>query len=101
MKCCTERLQGELANISWLLLILSIGGSLRTTNWQVFQTTPGLLTVVQHVLTIGGYNNEKSYNNEVTDVLIDDVRVETPAISPGMAFTNTSTGDVTSRSVML
>jgi PKD repeat protein len=50
------------------------GGSTLTTNWRTFTTTrqlaPGTYT-----LTLGGYSNKKTYNDETTTVLIDDVVV--------------------------
>jgi hypothetical protein len=50
------------------------GGSTLTTGWQTFTTTlqlpPGT-----YALTLGGYNSKKTYHDEATTVLIDDVRV--------------------------
>jgi glucose/arabinose dehydrogenase len=49
------------------------GGSARTTSWQLFQVDLGTLAAGTHTLTIGGYNNKKTLNDEITDILIDDV----------------------------
>jgi glucose/arabinose dehydrogenase len=51
------------------------GGPPLTTGWQLFQVNLGTLAAGTHTLTIGGYNNKKTFNDEVTDVLIDDVVV--------------------------
>ena len=51
------------------------GGDPETTGWQLFQINLGTLAAGNHTLTIGGYNNKKTYSNENTDVLIDDVLV--------------------------
>jgi len=52
------------------------GGSLESTDWQLFEFDLGILEAGYHTLTIGGYNNKKTYNNEFTEVLIDDVLVK-------------------------
>ena len=49
------------------------GGGAQSTGWQVFQANLGSLAPGNHALTIGGYNNKKTYNNESTEILIDDV----------------------------
>lgn len=53
------------------------GGSAQTTGWQLFQVNLGTLAAGTHTLTIGGYNNKKTFPDEITDVLIDDVVVTT------------------------
>lgn len=50
------------------------GGAAQTTGWQTFATTLQLAPGV-HVLTLGGYNNKKTFPDEVTTILIDDVVV--------------------------
>jgi hypothetical protein len=50
------------------------GGTARTTGWQTFATTPHLAPGT-YALTLGGYNNKRTYNDETTAVLIDDVLV--------------------------
>ncbi|HNS52366.1 MAG TPA: Ig-like domain-containing protein [Anaerolineae bacterium] len=49
------------------------GGIPETTGWRLFQVDLGTLPAGDHSLVIGGYNNRKSYANEWTEVLIDDV----------------------------
>ena len=49
------------------------GGAQETTGWQLFQVNLGTLPAGNHTLTIGGYNNKKTFNDESTDVRIDDV----------------------------
>jgi hypothetical protein len=49
------------------------GGDQETTDWQFFEVNLGYLSRGYHTLTIGGYNNKKTYHNEITEVLIDDV----------------------------
>ena len=51
------------------------GGDPQTTGWRLFQVNPETLSQGDHTLIIGGYNNKKTYNNETTQVLIDDVLV--------------------------
>jgi hypothetical protein len=70
------------------------GGSDRTTGWQLFEVNLGALSAGSHTLVIGGYNSKKTYSNELTEVLIDDVLVQAgtplpdmfgpPAATPGM-----------------
>jgi hypothetical protein len=51
------------------------GGSPQTTGWQTFTTSLGPLSAGLHTLTIGGYNNKKTFNDETTEILVDDVQV--------------------------
>jgi hypothetical protein len=51
------------------------GGYPETTDWQLFQANLGTLPEGEHTLIIGGYNNKKTYNNETTEILIDDVQM--------------------------
>ncbi len=46
-----------------------------TTGWQQFSVNTGVLSAGTHTITIGGYNNKKTWINESTEVLIDDVLV--------------------------
>src|SRR6185503_14034971 len=55
------------------------GGSPRTTGWQLFEVDLGTLAAGTHTLTIGGYNNQKTFADEITTVLLDDVRVDAAA----------------------
>jgi Ca-dependent carbohydrate-binding module xylan-binding/K319L-like, PKD domain len=52
------------------------GGISENTGWQLFEVNLGILDAGDHTLIIGGYNNKKTYNNESTEVLIDEVLVE-------------------------
>lgn len=52
------------------------GGPPTTTGWQLFQVSLGTLSAGNHTLIVGGYNNKKTYNNESTEVLIDDVKLQ-------------------------
>ena len=49
------------------------GGSPANTGWHFYEVNLGILEAGNHILIIGGYNNKKTYNNEYTEVLIDDV----------------------------
>ena len=51
------------------------GGQPRTTGWKRFQMDLGMLDAGKHIITIGAYNNKKDALNEITELLIDDVRV--------------------------
>jgi len=51
------------------------GGAARSTGWQTLELDLGLLGPGGHSLIIGGFNNKKTYDDEVTDLLIDDVLV--------------------------
>lgn len=51
------------------------GGMERSTGWLVFSLSEASASKGRHVLTIGGYNNKKTVDNESTQILIDDVRV--------------------------
>ena len=53
------------------------GGSARTTTWKLFQANVGTLNVGNHTITVGGYNNKKTYNDESTEILIDAVVIST------------------------
>ena len=51
------------------------GGDIETTGWQFYSVNLESLAAGEHVLAIGGYNNQKTYNNERTEILIDQVTV--------------------------
>ena len=51
------------------------GGSVETTGWKSSEVNLGTLTAGNYTLAFGGYNNKKTYNNESTEVLIDEVLV--------------------------
>ena len=50
------------------------GGDYQSTGWRTFQATLPL-SAGTHTLTIGGYNNQKTFNDEFSEVVIDDVVV--------------------------
>jgi hypothetical protein len=54
------------------------GGIPETTGWTLFSVEVSDLSAGSHTLVIGGYNNQKSYTNESTEVLIDQVRILYP-----------------------
>ena len=49
------------------------GGASQTTGWQTFTVDLGTLSPGLHTLTLGGYNNKKTFNNESVDVRFDNV----------------------------
>ena len=51
------------------------GGSSIATAWHRFHIDLGTLAAGTHTLIIGGYNNKKTFNDESTAILIDDVIV--------------------------
>ncbi len=55
------------------------GGSEETTGWQYVELDCGVLAAGTHVVRIGGFNNLKTYSNESTEVLIDDVTLTAQA----------------------
>ena len=44
--------------------------------------TTGTLQPGNHTITIGGFNNKKTFNDEITQILIDDVVVRRTSTSP-------------------
>jgi hypothetical protein len=67
------------------------GGLPISTGWQLFQVNLGTLSAGDHTLIIGGYNNKKTYNNESTEALLDDVVVDAADIPPTPTPTPTLT----------
>jgi hypothetical protein len=49
------------------------GGTDKTTGWSQFSVDLGALSVGNHTLTIGAYNNKATWLNETTELLIDNV----------------------------
>jgi hypothetical protein len=49
------------------------GGTPRTTGFQLVTLDLGIRAAGSHRLTLGGFNNQKTLNDESTEVLIDDV----------------------------
>ncbi len=58
------------------------GGTILSTNWQTFQADLGNFTAGTHTIRIGGYNNQKTFNDESTEIRLDDILI-----------TGTSTGN--------
>ncbi|WP_299617922.1 Calx-beta domain-containing protein [Pelagibius sp.] len=59
------------------------GGGPLTTGPQTYSAMLGVLAAGSHSLTIGGFNNKKTWNNEATELTIDDVSlVATPTAPP-------------------
>ena len=52
------------------------GGKAQTTGWTQVTIKLGRLSPGQHTLAIGAYNNRKTYKNESTEMLIDDVLIK-------------------------
>jgi len=52
------------------------GGAVETTDWQQFTFMLKGLSAGSYQLRIGGYNNQKTYTNESTEILIDQVLVK-------------------------
>jgi photosystem II stability/assembly factor-like uncharacterized protein len=51
------------------------GGAPRTNGWQLVTLDLGARAAGTHQLRIGGFNNQKTLNNESTEILVDDVVV--------------------------
>jgi hypothetical protein len=49
------------------------GGAPRTTGFQLVTLDLGTRAAGSHRLTLGGFNNQKTLNDESTEILIDDV----------------------------
>ncbi|GJL63082.1 MAG: hypothetical protein NPIRA04_17360 [Nitrospirales bacterium] len=58
------------------------GGETQSTGWIPVSIPVGILSAGSHTITIGGFNNKKTFNNETTEVLIDDVSVRRMTTSP-------------------
>jgi photosystem II stability/assembly factor-like uncharacterized protein len=54
------------------------GGAPRSNGWQLVTLDLGTRAAGAHTLRIGGFNNQKTLNNESTEILIDDVIVTQP-----------------------
>ena len=53
------------------------GGTPRSAGWKLFRVDLGMVSAGTHGLVIGGWNSHKSLANESTEILIDDVLIET------------------------
>ncbi|GEM_PF-1017392 len=49
------------------------GGSTITSGWRKFSIRTGRLDAGQHTLVLGGFNNKKTFRNEISEILIDEV----------------------------
>jgi len=49
------------------------GGNPQTTGWQNVEFSSGILAAGTHTINIGAYNNKKTFDDETTTLLIDDV----------------------------
>jgi len=58
------------------------GGAAQTTDWQIFNLDLPQLAAGNYEFTVGGFNNKKTFSNESTEVLIDDVAIA--AVSGGV-----------------
>ncbi len=58
--------------------VTEMAASAETTGWQLFSHTTALLSAGSHTFTIGGSNNKKSYSNESSEILIDQVEIIAP-----------------------
>jgi hypothetical protein len=71
------------------------GGFTMDTGWQSVTLTP-FLTAGTHTLTVGGYNNKKTFNDESTEVYFDDVVIQCGATpTPTSVATATPTATPT------
>ncbi len=60
------------------------GGPAQSTGWQTFTVDIGTLAPGNHTITLGGYNNKKTFNDESIDIRFDDVQLtttSTPTVS--------------------
>ncbi len=51
------------------------GGAVQTTGWVPIVVNVGVLSEGSHTITIGVFNNKKTFNNESTRLLIDELTV--------------------------
>ena len=58
------------------------GGPNQSTRWIPIGVSLGNLSVGAHTITLGGYNNQKTFNNEVTEILIDEVTIRGESGTP-------------------
>jgi hypothetical protein len=74
-----------------------VGGGPTTTGWQLVQIDLGTVAAGTHVLTLGAFNNKKSYHDESAEVLIDDVLLlaNTTASGPPNITTHPANATVT------
>jgi len=59
------------------------GGSPQTTGWTQVTIEVGRLSPGSHTVAIGAYNNKKTFKDETTEMLIDDVLITQQRIGHG------------------
>lgn len=64
------------------------GGPTQTTGWQLVNFDLGELSSGTHTLRIGAFNNKKTFSNEASLILIDDVIAAPNATSDGHSPSN-------------
>jgi hypothetical protein len=52
------------------------GGLPQTTGWMLVELDLGILDAGTHTIALGGYSNKKTWSDETTEILIDEVIVE-------------------------
>ncbi|MGH2569590.1 MAG: Ig-like domain-containing protein, partial [bacterium] len=52
------------------------GGLPQTTGWTLVELDLGILDPGTHTIVLGGYSNKKTFNDETTEILVDEVVVE-------------------------
>ncbi|MGD9849725.1 MAG: M12 family metallo-peptidase [Nitrospirales bacterium] len=52
------------------------GGGPLTTGWTQVTIDVGRLSPGSHTIAIGAYNNKKTFNDEITEILIDDILIQ-------------------------
>ena len=64
------------------------GGPAQTTGWVPMHVNLGTFSAGTHTITIGAFNNKKTFNDESTELLIDDVTIRgesgPPPPTPGI-----------------
>ena len=78
----------------YLAQIAGDGGAAQSTGWVLEQFDLGVLSAGSHTLTLGGFNNLKTFNDESTQVLIDDVilTAAAPNVPPTVTITAPADG---------
>lgn len=71
-------------------------GSAISTGWLYFEVNLGTVAAGNHTIRVGGFNNKKTFNDETTTILIDDVKIDAlmPNCAPMAALSvNTNSGE--------
>ena len=69
------------------------GGPNQTTGWTQVRVNVGRLSAGSHTLVLGGFNNKKTFRDEVTRIRFDDLMIEgessaSPPPNDGIVFEN-------------